>query len=147
MAKKIKVFVDSDVIISSQISKLGAAYFLLNKTHLELYVSDFSILELIDVTKRLKIKTGTLISLVERRFIKVDLNEKNLKEIKRKFGEYTNDPFDIHVVAAAAKAKVQFLLTYNLKDYKVDKIKRDFNLICLRPAQLLQYLRSLQTHF
>jgi len=147
VAKKIKVFVDSDVIISSQISKLGAAYFLLNKAHLELYISNLSVLELIDVAQRLKIKTGTLTSFVERQFIQVNLNEKNLKEIKRKFGEYTNDPFDIHVVAAAAKAKVQFLLTYNLKDYKIDKIKRDFNLICLRPAQLLQYLRSLQTQF
>ena len=142
MAQKIKVFVDSDVIISSQISNLGAAYFLLNKTDLKLYMSNLSLIELMDVTKKLKIETSRLVSFVKKRFNQVNLEE-DFKELKRQFNDYTNDPEDIHVVAGAALAGVDFLLTYNMKDYKIDKIKRDFNLICLRPAQLLQYLRSL----
>ena len=142
MAQKIKVFVDSDVIISSQISNLGAAYFLLNKTDLKLYMSNLSLIELMDVTKKLKIETSRLVSFVKKRFNQVNLEE-DFKELKRQFNDYTNDPEDIHVVAGAALAGVDFLLTYNMKDYKIDKIKKDLNLICLRPAQLLQYLRSL----
>ena len=142
MAQKIKVFVDSDVIISSQISNLGAAYFLLNETDLQLYISNLSLVELIDVGKKLKIETRRLVSLVKKRFNQVNLKE-NSRELKRQFNDYTKDPEDIHVVAGATLAGVDFLLTYNMKDYKIDKIKRDFNLICLRPAQLLQYLRSL----
>ena len=142
MAQKIKVFVDSDVIISSQISNLGAAYFLLNRTDLQLYISNLSLVELIDVGKKLKIETRRLVSFVKKRFNQVNLKEGS-RELKRQFNDYTNDPEDIHVVAGAALAGVDFLLTYNMKDYKIDKIKRDFNLICLRPAQLLQYLRSL----
>ncbi len=142
MAQKIKVFVDSDVIISSQISNLGAAYFLLNETDLQLYISNLSLVELIDVGKKLKIETRRLVSLVKKRFNQVNLKE-NSRELERQFNDYTKDPEDIHVVAGATLAGVDFLLTYNMKDYKIDKIKRDFNLICLRPAQLLQYLRSL----
>jgi len=63
--------------------------------------------------------------------------------MERRFNYYTNDPNDIHVVAGAVLASVDFLLTYNVRDFKIDKIKKDFNLICLRPAQFLQYLRSL----
>ena len=144
MAQKIKVFVDSDVIISSQISNLGAAYFLLNETDLQLYISNLSLVELIDVGKKLKIETRRLVSLVKKRFNQVNLKE-NSRELERQFNDYTKDPEDIHVVAGATLAGVDFLLTYNMKDYKIDKIKRDFNLICLKPAQLLQYLRSLQT--
>jgi len=142
VAQKIKVFVDSDVIISSQISNLGAAYFLLNKTDLKLYMSNLSLIELMDVTKKLKIETSRLVSFVKKRFNQVNLEE-DFKELKRQFNDYTNDPEDIHVVAGAALAGVDFLLTYNMKDYKIDKIKKDLNLICLAPAQLLQYLRSL----
>jgi len=142
VAQKIKVFVDSDVIISSQISNLGAAYFLLNETDLQLYISNLSLVELIDVGKKLKIETRRLVSLVKKRFNQVNLKE-NSRELERQFNDYTKDPEDIHVVAGATLAGVDFLLTYNMKDYKIDKIKRDFNLICLRPAQLLQYLRSL----
>ena len=142
MAQKIKVFVDSDVIISSQISNLGAAYFLLNETDLQLYISNLSLVELIDVGKKLKIETRRLVSFVKKRFNQVNLKE-NSRELERQFNDYTKDPEDIHVVAGATLAGVDFLLTYNMKDYKIEKIKRDFNLICLRPAQLLQYLRSL----
>jgi len=142
VAQKIKVFVDSDVIISSQISNLGAAYFLLNETDLQLYISNLSLVELIDVGKKLKIETRRLVSFVKKRFNQVNLKEGS-RELKRQFNDYTKDPEDIHVVAGATLAGVDFLLTYNMKDYKIDKIKRDFNLICLRPAQLLQYLRSL----
>ena len=101
-----------------------------------------SLIELMDVAKKLKIETSRLASFVKKRFNQVNLEE-DFKELKKQFNDYTNDPEDIHVVAGAAPAGGDFLLTYNMKDYKIDKIKKDLNLICLRPAQLLQYLRSL----
>ena len=60
------------------------------------------------------------------------------------FGQHSRDPNDAHIIAGAVKAKAQFLLTYNLKDYKIDKIKKDFGIIVTTPAKFLQYLRSLQ---
>lgn len=43
---KRKIFVDSDVVLSSLISSKGAAYFLLNKVDLNLFISKSSIQEL-----------------------------------------------------------------------------------------------------
>ena len=106
-------------------------------------MSNLSLIELMDVTKKLKIETSRLVSFVKKRFNQVNLEE-DFKELKRQFNDYTNDPEDIHVVAGAALAGVDFLLTYNMKDYKIDKIKKDLNILTLTPGNFLQYLRSIQ---
>lgn len=51
--KRKKVFVDSDVIISSLISDKGAAYFIIHETDLQLFISDKSREELEKVCDRL----------------------------------------------------------------------------------------------
>ena len=137
-----KVFVDSDVVISSLISSSGAAYLLLNSTDLELFISNLSIKELTIVAERLGIEKKELDDLIKNRFNVVQLKEKP-KELKELYGHYTSDPNDCHVVAGAKVAKVEFVISYNIKHFKVDKIKQDFNIILTPPAQLLQYLRSL----
>lgn len=137
-----KVFVDSDVVISSLISKKGAAYYLLNKTGLILYVSNHSVLELEKVGERLNIKKNKLALLLKRKFKVVKLSE-DLDKIKEKFINYTSDADDSHIVVGAKKAKVRFLISYNIKDYKQEKISKDFNIIVITPAKLLQYLRSI----
>lgn len=38
---------------------------------------------------------------------------------------------------------VRFLITYNLSDYKIERIKDELGIIIITPGQLLQYLRSL----
>ena len=141
MAKKVKVFVDSDIVISSQLSNIGAAYFLLNKTNLSLFVSNLSLVELQRVATRHKINNAQMLSFIKKRFSHVNLTEE-FKEIESQFNSYANDPNDIHVIAGAVRANVNFLLTYNLKDYKIDKIKKDFGIIVITPAKFLQYLRS-----
>ncbi len=137
-----RVFVDSDVIISSLLSNIGAAYFLLHKANLELFISDVSFRELKIVTKRLGLVAVKLTALVEKKFTIVKLN-KNTSEIKRSYGKYTHDENDAHIAAGASTAKAKFLITYKLRDFKADYIKRDFGIICMKPAHFLQYLRSL----
>lgn len=137
-----RVFVDSDVVISSLLSNVGAAYFLLHWANLVLFVSDVSFLELKVVAKRLGIENEKLTGLVSTRFTTVKLN-KSLGEIKSHYKKHTHDENDAHIVAGAYTAKAKFLITYNIRDFKVDSIKQDFGIICMRPAQFLQYLRSL----
>lgn len=141
MAKKVKVFVDSDIIISAQLSSAGAAHFLLNKTNLSLFVSNLSLVELKRVAARHKINNDKLLTFIKLRFSQVRLTE-GFKEIEGRFRNYTNDPDDIHIVAGAVRANVEFLLTYNLRDYKIDEIKKDLGIIIITPASFLQYLRS-----
>lgn len=136
------VFVDSDVIISSLLSQGGAAYLLLYETNLKLFISNLSYKESGLVAERLRVSRDQFEDLVSKRFTTINL-EGSIVGIKDLYGDYTNDPDDAHIVAGAAAAKANFLITYNLRDYKVDKIKKHFGILCLTPAQFLQYLRSL----
>lgn len=115
--RPIKAFLDSDVIISSLLSSTGAAHLLVNKKSVVKYISNLSVKEIKIVAKRLGIKTAAVNRLI-----------KGLKII---------------LVAGAVASEARFLLSYNLKHFKIEKIKRDFNILVYRPAQFLQYLRSL----
>lgn len=140
---QIKIFADSDVVISSLISELGAAYYLINRVkNLKLIISNYSKEELNIVCTRLNINKLKLKKLIKGRFEVIKV-EKNIKEIKHQFKDYTLDPNDAHIVAGAELSQADFLITYNLKHFKVDKIKKDLGIYILNPANLLQYLRSL----
>lgn len=139
----LKVFVDTDVFISSLISEKGAAYLLLNETkNIKLVVSDLSVSEIDKVAKRLKLNPEKARDLIDRMFSLVQIKE-SAKKLKEVFGRYVLDEGDIHIVAGAKKAKARFLITYNIKHFKEDKLKKDFDIILVTPASLLQYLRSL----
>lgn len=138
----LKVFVDSDVIISSLISSSGAAFLLLNETDdLDLFISTVSNQELLEVVHRLHLSQEKLENLINKR-LSTTLLKKSLEEIKMEFSKYVLDIDDAHIVAGAKEANVQFLISYNTKHFKADKLKEDFNIILTTPANLLQYLRS-----
>ena len=134
-------FVDSDVVISSLLSKKGASFFLFHLTKISLFISSLSIKELEIVVKRLNINRQKLNSLIEKR-LKVVILKETKEIIKKKYQNYVLDQNDAHVIAGAVAAKTKFLLTYNLKHYKKEKIKDDFDIIIFPPAAFLQYLRS-----
>lgn len=125
-----KIFVDSDVVISSLISTNGAAFQLLNsKNDLIKIISNLSQKELKIVMARLNIdKPLPILEII------------NIKNIK-KYSVYSTDPNDSHIVAGADQSKSRFLITYNLKHYKIDKIKQDLKIIVMTPGTFLQYLR------
>lgn len=138
----LKVFVDTDVVISSLISQKGAAHLLLNKTSgLDLIVTNISFEEQKTVAKRLNLQITDLTKLKTR--LKLTALNEAEDFYKKQYTDYVLDPNDAHVVAGAKESKVRFLITYNIRDFKVDKIKERFGIITLTPAQLLQYLRSL----
>ena len=139
----IRVFVDSDVIISSLISLSGAAFLLLNKTKdVELYLSNFSVAELERVTERLGIKHEKLSSLIEAHLSYLEI-EQSYETVQKQFADYVRDTHDAHVVAGAKHAKAAFLVSYNIRHFEAEKLKQDFRLILLTPGMFLQYLRSL----
>jgi predicted nucleic acid-binding protein len=139
----LKVFVDSDVIISSLISSTGAAFLLLNRTDkIQLFVSNVSMVELKKVVGRLDLSEKKLNDLIRSHFSRVQLKE-TVTKIKLELVEYVLDINDAHIVAGAQKANAQFLISYNTKHFKADKLKEKFNIILTTPANLLQYLRSI----
>ncbi len=138
-----RIFVDSDVIISSFMSQSGAAYFLLNTNSIRLFISSLSKKELEIVVIRLGIRNDMLTTLIKNNLEVVILLE-SLPKIKESFKQYVLDENDAHILAGAKAAKADFLITYNVKDFKIDKIKKDLNILTLTPGNFLQYLRSIQ---
>lgn len=136
-----RVFIDSDVVISSLISSSGAAYFLLNQSQIKPIISSISLKELKIVVKRMGLESDKLEMLLKNHF-KIFPLIKELKEIKEEYAKYVIDVNDTHIVAGAHGAKVKYLISYNLKHFKKDKIKNELGLILLTPALFLQYLRS-----
>ncbi len=137
-----RVYVDSDVIISSLISKTGAAHILVFEAPIVRILSDLSVHELERVVKELHIAKNALSKLLQNKCRIVRLSEK-IKRLFKKYSKYCLDPNDAHVVAGAFLTKSPFLITYNMKHYKGEKIKHDLGVIALTPAIFLQYLRSL----
>jgi predicted nucleic acid-binding protein len=140
----LKLFVDSDVVISSLLSSIGAAFLLIHKTDdINLFISNLSQKELEIVVDRLDISQKDLKSLLEKRFDIIDLKYTH-EEISKEYKNYVSDINDAHIIYGAKEAKVRFMITYNLKDYKIEKIKRDLNILVMTPGQFIQYLRSIQ---
>lgn len=140
----LKVFIDSDVIISSLLSSSGAAYFLLHNTDaIKPCISNLSLQEIRIVVERLSIDSKKLASLLEEGNIEVIHLEYTKETVKTAYGHYVLDENDAHIVAGAKEAKARFLVSYNTKDFKVEKIKQDFAVLLITPGHLLQYLRSI----
>ncbi|MBI2011315.1 PIN domain-containing protein [Candidatus Daviesbacteria bacterium] len=139
---KRKIFVDSDVVLSSLISSKGAAYFLLNETQLDLFISNISLEELRRGLEKLQLNKKDFATLIENKMNLVKL--KDLDKVKLEFRDYVFDADDAHIVAGARKAKVILVLSYNIKDFNILKLKEDLKIVVKTPAQFLQYLRSLQ---
>lgn len=141
MNPHVNVFVDSDVVVSSLLSQKGAARLLINKKSLVRYISNISYRELTIVAKKLSIGENALKKLIKNNFTIIQLKEK-ISTVKQKYADYTTDPNDTHIVYGAVTAKTRFLISYNIKHFKVDKIKQDFDIILYQPAIFLQYLRN-----
>lgn len=142
MKQGIKLFIDSDVIISSLLSPSGAAFYLLNKSTIpQLFISNFSQKELLLVIQKLAIPEAKLHTLIKQR-LKIITIKENIEQIKKEYVAYVLDHNDAHIVKGAHKAKADFLITYNTKDYRQEIIKQNLDIIVTTPANILQFLRS-----
>lgn len=139
----IRVFIDSDVVVSSLISTSGAAYMLLyNTQEVQLHVSNFSVLELKKVVDRLQLDSEKLQKVISTRLATVTVRQ-SYKDVQKEFARYVRGVDDAHIVASTKEAKATFLVSYNIRHFESEKLKQDFQIILLTPGLFLQYLRSL----
>lgn len=135
-----RVFLDTDAIISATLSHKGAAFQLMNHKQVEKRISNLTTEE----AQRTAAKLGIDNKDLQKRLTictKFDIKT-SLKSIRKSYGSYVYDATDSHVLCGAVESKSQFLITYNLKDYKIDLIKRKFNIIVTTPGMFLQFVRS-----
>ncbi len=140
MSQKVTAFLDSDVVISSVLSKKGAASLLMEISAVQKIISDISQQEITLVARRMGLEDSIVTRIIRKNKI-VKLRD-SIKIIKSKYKNFVYDINDAHIVAGAMISRSRFLVTYNIKDYNTEKLKRHFDIIVLTPALLLQYLRS-----
>ena len=143
MPAKIKVFVDSNVVVASLLSPTGAARALRDTTYITGMISSLSIEEITRTAARLGLDKKTVSLVIDENFDKVNL-DRDLIQMVKKYEDYVRDENDAHVVAGAVIAKAKFLITHNTKHFNLERIKRELNILTMTPGQFLQYLRSLK---
>lgn len=136
---KVRIFLDTDVIISSLLSSKGASFQLLERKDIINIISDWIMEETTYTAEKLSIPSSKVLTIKNTTEL---INLTNKKEIVNRFSKYVQDDKDSHVVAGAVISKSRFLITYNLKHYNTLKIKNDFDIIVLTPGLFLQHLRS-----
>jgi predicted nucleic acid-binding protein len=136
-----RIFVDSDVVISSLLSSSGASYFLLNQSQITPIISTVSLSELRIVVQRLGIPLEKLETFIKEHFEVFKLTSK-IEDIKIKYEKCVTDINDAHIVAGARESGAKYLISYNLKHFKTDTIKDKYDVLLLTPALFLQYMRS-----
>lgn len=134
-----KIFLDTNVLFSALISKNGAAFELFrlaSKKTIELVTSNQCITELLSIEKNVKFFISS------QDFLKTyPLSILHVKKDSEDYQSYVFDLHDAHVVQGAHKAKVEFLVTFNTKDFKRDLIFQDFQIRVLTQGYFLQWLR------
>lgn len=135
-----RVFLDTDVIISALISKKGASYAISTNKEIQKATTESIKKEVKNVSKRLNLRPPS-----KKLFADFEKSRKKIAKSKviTTYSEYVTDKHGSHVLAGAVKTKSNFLLTYNIRHYKVDAIKRDFDIIVTKPGLYLQTRRNL----
>lgn len=134
-----KAYLDTDVVISSMISSTGAAYYLIHHSSIKKYLSQESKLEIEKVATRLSLSQSAL----DHNISQIKLSSKKSQPSKiNSYGKYVFDRDDAHIVAGAVQTNVDFLITYNTRDYKLELIKQELDIMVMKPGMVLQYLRS-----
>lgn len=137
---KIKVFLDTDVIISSILSETGASYEIIRSSEFVKIISISVQKELVEVGLRKNVDSRKLgLRLSKVKTIAAHLSK---SEVLKRYGRYVNDEKDSHVVAGAVKSKSDYLLTFNVKHYQIERIKTDLGVTVIKPGVFLQYLRN-----
>lgn len=135
--KASKIVIDTNIIISALLSNRGAAFKLISligKQYFNYALSVPLILEYEDVLKRenskIMVSQTGIESILDRLCYHADL-----REIFYLWRPYLNDPKDDLVLELAVESNSNFIITYNLKDFKnIEK----FGLEAITPKIFLQ---------
>ena len=132
-----KAFLDANVLVSASLSRTGSAYQLLHFVQLGMLVGHTST----TVVEEAERATGRFVPpalselrrLLGRMRVHVHPGVKSTASVTG-----LADAKDLHVVAAAVRAKAMFLVTFNLRDFRGREIRERFGITVVRPDTMLR---------
>jgi putative PIN family toxin of toxin-antitoxin system len=134
---KSRIVIDTNVLVAALISRRGKAFILLtmiDKGVFDVFLSPALVFEYEDVLKRL---LGSKINLTEEAvdaildYLCANANHQKIYYLWR---PYLSDPKDDMVLEIAVSGQCQFIVTYNINDFKGIQ---QFNLEAITPADFL----------
>lgn len=142
---KLKIFLDSSVLIAGAISESGAAHVLLNlgeSKDIVLVVSESVIWESErSMARKSPSNLDDLRSLIRSSNLRI-IENPSLREVKANL-YLINDPNDVPILLAAIKAKVDYLATHNRKHFLDDpNVSERSGLRIGTPGDVLAWLRD-----
>lgn len=135
------VFLDTNVLFSAQLSEEGAAFEVLGLSQqnvFDAWTSDICLAELESIEHKARPGLRSSAELLKR----FPLSILALQKREDHFSKYVVDLHDSHVVEGAFRAKADFLITFNTKDFRRDLIFQDFQIRVLTQGYFLQWLRD-----
>ena len=142
---KFNIFLDSSALIAGAISESGAAQVLLNlgeSRDILLTVSELVILESErSMAKKASSNLNDLRSLIKSSNLRI-VDNPSREEVEANL-YLINDPYDVPVLLAAMKAKVDYLATHNRKHFLDDPtVSEKSGLRIGTPGDVLAWLRE-----
>lgn len=137
--KRWRVFVDTSALLAGVISSKGAARQLMNAAELKLIDLMVSTDVLIEADRNIEKKFPQLLS-DYRNFLHdcapTLVDDPSIEEVKAAIPLVGAD--DAPILAAAIKAKADYLITWNTNDFMTAKVPADLPVKIATPAQLLE---------
>ena len=146
MAKRIvKVFLDSNVILSGLLSEKGAPRIILDLLTLKLpfLMGSTGRYNLIEIERNLKRKMPQILSVYKRYFPKLNLKIIPLprpEELKDFSGRMTEK--DIPVLVSAIRNKTDFLVTGDKKHFQMLKSPEEYSFKIVTPSEFIDLILS-----
>lgn len=142
---KFNIFLDSSALVAGAISESGAAHVLLNlgeSRDILLTVSELVILESErSMAKNAPSNLNDLRSLIKSSNLRI-VDNPSREEVEANL-YLINDPYDVPVLLAAMKAKVDYLATHNPKHFLDDPtVSEKSGLRMGTPGDVLAWLRE-----
>lgn len=135
--KKLKIVIDTNVIVSALKSRNGFSFKLLSiidDSHFSVFISVPLILEYEDVIKRSKSQIKLNFTEISNILDYICLIGKKIK-IFYLWGPFLKDPKDDMILELAVESECDYIITFNQKDFKnIEK----FNLKVLTPKEFLK---------
>ena len=139
----VRIFLDSNVILSGLLSDKGAPKILLDILSLKLpfLIGVTGRYNIIEIERNIKIKLPKALSVYKKYFPKTNIKIIPLPSAEdlRSFSGHVNDK-DVPVLVSAIKGKVDFLLTGDKRPFEKLKSSGKYPFVVVSPAEFLDKL-------
>lgn len=132
------IFLDANIIFSASYTDKGTSFYLVTLSDKYIQVTTSS--QCLEEAQYHFFKRYNN-NISKELLLNVKIDQTFDNELEKEFLKFVNDDNDAHVLVSAYYAKAKYLVTGNLKDFKVNEIYEHFRISVLSPADMIMIVR------